>query len=112
MRSEIMQDVVEDVCELSVSYPAGSVRVNGVIDRLVRYADGSRMIIDYKTGKPSKMEMERYEMQLAAYFLWVKRMFGPDPDVCLYFADAGEIRMVEMDEERAKLLIEQKIREN
>ena len=112
MRSEIMQDVVEDVCELSVSYPAGSVRVNGVIDRLVRYADGSRMIIDYKTGKPSKMEMERYEMQLAAYFLWVKRMFGTDPDVCLYFADAGEIRMVEMDEERAKLLIEQKIREN
>lgn len=109
MRSAIMQDAAEDVCELSVSYQIGPVRVNGVIDRLVTYADGSRLIIDYKTGTPSPAELDLYEEQLAAYFLWVKRMFGPDPAVCLYFADRNEIMRFSMDEERAKMLMERKL---
>jgi ATP-dependent helicase/nuclease subunit A len=70
------------------------------------------MIFDYKTGKPSNKEVEKYEMQLAVYFLWAKNMFGTEPGVCLYFADTNEVRMVEMNEERAKGLTEQNIRES
>jgi len=112
LASPVMQNAVQSICEQQAAYSFEGTPLNGVIDRLVLYADGSRLIIDYKTGRPSKKEMERYEMQLAVYFLWAKRLFGKDPGVCLYFADAGEIRMVEMDEERAKGLVEEKIREN
>ena len=58
------------------------------------------------------MEMEIYEMQLAVYFLWAKNMFRTEPEVCLYFADTNEVRMVEMDEERAKQLAERNVRES
>ena len=36
-------------------------------------------------------------------------MFGTDPGVCLYLSDRNEVRVVEMDEERAKGIIKQNI---
>ncbi len=111
LASPVMQNAVQSICEQQAAYSFEGTPLNGVIDRLIQYADGSWLIIDYKTGRPSKKEMERYEMQLAVYFLWAKRLFGTDPGVCLYFADAREIRMVEMDEERAEMLVEKIIRE-
>ncbi len=112
LASPVMQNAAKSICEQEIAYSFEGTPLNGVIDRLVQYEDGSWRIIDYKTGKPSARELERYESQLAVYFLWAKRLFGADPGVCLYFADAGEIRMVEMDEERAKGLVEEKIRES
>ncbi|HKM42046.1 MAG TPA: UvrD-helicase domain-containing protein [Methanocorpusculum sp.] len=106
LAAPVMQNAVQSVCEQQVAFSFEGTPLNGVIDRLVRYADGSRMIIDYKTGTPSKMEMERYEMQLAVYFLWAKHMFGTDPGVCLYLADKNEVVRFIMDEERAKGLVE------
>lgn len=107
-----MQNAVKSICEQEVTYSFEGVPQNGVIDRLVQYADGTWMIIDYKTGKPSKKELERYESQLAVYFLWAKRLFGADPGVCLYLADLNEVVPFTMDEERAKGLVAEKMREN
>ena len=112
LESKIMTDVATDVCEQPISYQVGSVRVNGVIDRLIEYRDGSRMVIDYKTGSPSAAELGLYEEQLAVYFLWVKKQFGTEPGVCLYFPEEGKVMTFTMDEERAKLLIERKIRKS
>ncbi len=111
LESEIMTDVAADVCEQPISYLVGSVRVNGVIDRLIEYQDGSRMVIDYKTGSPSAAELDLYEEQLAVYFLWVIKQFGTEPGVCLYFPEQGKVMPFTMDEERAKLLLKKKIGE-
>ena len=43
------------------------------------------------------------------YFLWARNMFGTDHGVCLYLPDKDEVRVVEMDEERAKGIIKQNI---
>jgi ATP-dependent helicase/nuclease subunit A len=112
LASPVMKDAVQSVCEQQAAFSFEGTPLNGVIDRLVRYADGRWMIFDYKTGKPSNKEMEKYEMQLAVYFLWAKKMFGTEPEVCLYFADTNEVRTVEMDEERAKRLAERNIWES
>jgi ATP-dependent helicase/nuclease subunit A len=112
LASPVMQNAVKSICEQEVTYSFEGVPQNGVIDRLVQYADGTWMIIDYKTGKPSKKELERYESQLAVYFLWAKRLFGADPGVCLYLADLNEVVPFTMDEERAKGLVAEKMREN
>jgi len=106
LASPVMQNAVKSICEQVVAFSFEGTPLNGVIDRLVQYADGSWMIIDYKTGRPAKKELERYEMQLAVYFLWAKRLFGTDPGVCLYFADTNEVVSFTMDEERAKGLVE------
>jgi len=106
LASPVMQNAVKSICEQEVAFSFEGTPLNGVIDRLVQYADGSWMIIDYKTGRPAKKELERYEMQLAVYFLWAKRLFGTDPGVCLYFADTNEVVSFTMDEERAKGLVE------
>ncbi len=111
LASPVMQNAVKSICEQEVAYSFEGAPLNGVIDRLVQYADGSWMIIDYKTGKPSARELERYESQLAVYFLWAKRLFGTDPGVCLYFADQNEVVPFTMDEERAKGLVAEKMGE-
>lgn len=108
LASPVMQNAVKSICEQEVAYSFEGAPLNGVIDRLVQYADGSWMIIDYKTGKPSARELERYESQLAVYFLWAKRLFGTDPGVCLYLSDTDEVVSFTMDEERAKGLVAEK----
>ncbi len=112
LASPVMQNAVKSICEQEIAYSFEGTPLNGVIDRLVQYADGSWMIIDYKTGRPSKKELERYESQLAVYFLWAKHLFGKDPGVCLYLSDREEVVSVEMDEERANGLVKGKIRES
>jgi len=107
-----MQNAAKSICEQEVAYSFEGTPLNGVIDRLVQYEDGSWMIIDYKTDRPSKKELERYEIQLAVYFLWEKRLFGKDPGVCLYFADTNEVVSFTMDEERAKGLVAEKMGES
>ncbi len=112
LASPVMQHAVKSICEQEVAYSFEGTPLNGVIDRLVQYEDGSWMIIDYKTGRPSKKELERYEIQLAVYFLWAKRLFGADPGVCLYLSDTDEVVSFTMDEERAKGLVAEKMGEN
>ena len=104
-----MQNAAKSISEQELAFSFEGRPLNGVIDRLVQYEDGSWMIVDYKSGKPSKKELERYEMQLAVYFLWAKGLFGTDPGVCLYFADTNEVVSFTMDEERAKGLVKEKI---
>ncbi|HJJ30610.1 MAG TPA: UvrD-helicase domain-containing protein, partial [Methanocorpusculum sp.] len=109
LASPIMQNVQKSYSEQQVAFSFEGTPLYGVIDRLVQYADGRWMIIDYKTGSPAKKEMELYEGQLAVYFLWAKNMFGTDPGVCLYLADKNEVRVVEMDEERAKGIVKKRV---
>ncbi|ABN07489.1 UvrD/REP helicase [Methanocorpusculum labreanum Z] len=112
LASPLMQNAAKSICEQEVAFSFEGTPLNGVIDRLVQYEDGSWMIIDYKTGRPSKMELERYESQLAVYFLWAKRLFGKDPEVCLYLSDKNEVVSFTMDEERAMGLVAEKMWEN
>ncbi|HJJ42657.1 MAG TPA: UvrD-helicase domain-containing protein, partial [Methanocorpusculum sp.] len=111
LASPVMQNVQKSYSEQRVAFSFEGTLLYGVIDRLVQYADGRWMIIDYKTGSPAKKEMELYEGQLAVYFLWAKNMFGTEPGVCLYLPDKNEVRMVEMDEERAKGIVKKRVGE-
>lgn len=71
----------------NVAHPASrgpTLRVNGQIDRLVRRADGSILIVDYKSNRrpPATAHgaSEAYLLQLAAYRIAVQQIF-PDATI-------------------------------
>jgi probable DNA repair protein len=57
--------------ELKVSMQFGGLTLRGVVDRVDRVADGRRLVIDYKSGMPRKIDWEPTERmanpQLPAY---------------------------------------------
>ncbi len=61
---------------------AGDYRVQGIIDRISRTADGTTRIIDYKTGNwvPDQKTLDA-DRQLALYQLGLAERFGPDRPV-------------------------------
>jgi len=79
--------------EVPVSYvTSSSVRVNGIIDRLVRYADHI-LIVDYKTDREhSPALQEKYQRQLELYARGVERLW-PDLPVraCLLYTHTNEL---------------------
>ena len=57
--------------------PAGAYALRGIIDRIVRGADGAIEVHDYKTGRyiPSQKELNN-DRQLALYQIGLQRRFG------------------------------------
>lgn len=52
-----------------------SVLINGLIDCIWRYADGSLGIIDYKTGKQLDEYLDFYKLQVSLYALVAEQIF-------------------------------------
>ena len=77
-------------------------RFNGVIDRLVRYADGSMRVIDYKSGEMRSAGQEvlaQYRRQVSLYAAAVERLFLVKPFACVYFSHDGGVWEVAVSEE-------------
>jgi ATP-dependent exoDNAse (exonuclease V) beta subunit len=66
--------------------------VQGLIDCIVEYADGSLGLFDYKTDRLTREELEdislaeaklreKHSLQLSYYAMAVKEMFGKEPRV-------------------------------
>jgi hypothetical protein len=75
--------------DLAVTLPGGrTVRVRGSIDRVDQRADGSLVVIDYKTGSnrdyaklcESNPHLGGTRLQLYLYALAAKAAYGPGPD--------------------------------
>lgn len=62
--------------ERTVGAPYGDLAISGRIDRVDELADGSLVVIDYKTGRAVPTEHDaRSSMQLAVYAVAVERTF-------------------------------------
>lgn len=75
-----------------VQYAGESVLVQGVIDLLIAYPDGTAVIVDYKTGDPKRLANDGYRTQLRLYAAAVERS-APFRVVrtCLYSFVSGEL---------------------
>ena len=83
----LMENVVFERCEMPVV--CGGER--RVIDRFVRYADGTYAVIDYKTGSiasaKSSGRFAEYENQVRTYIELMQEIVGSAVSGWLYFAD-------------------------
>lgn len=83
----LMENVVFERCEMPVV--CGGER--RVIDRFVRYADGTYAVIDYKTGSiasaKSSGRFAEYENQVRTYMELMQEIVGSAVSGWLYFAD-------------------------
>lgn len=101
LASPLMQNVSEEFCELPFSAEICGRQFTGVIDRLVRYADGSWRIIDYKSGSlmtAGPDELKDYRRQVSIYAAAVRRLFLVEASACIYFAQDGRVMEVSSDE--------------
>lgn len=99
--SPLMQNVAEEFCELPFSAEICGRQFTGAIDRLVRYADGTWCVIDYKSGSLQAAgadELEGYRRQVSIYAAAVRRLFSVEASACIYFAQDGGIMEVSPDE--------------
>lgn len=81
--------------DLSPDAAPGAYRMQGIIDRISKTADGTIEIIDYKTGGyvPNQQALDE-DRQLALYQLGLADRFGPDRPVELvwYYLAKGAVR--------------------
>ena len=89
-------------CELALSGRIEGKLINAVIDRTFIDADGTRWIIDYKSGYHEGGDLEsflaeeagRYETQLGLYRKLFEQMGERDIKTALYLPRHGELRIV------------------
>lgn len=94
--------------EASVSFEldGGSVRIRGVIDRLVRAPDGAVEIHDYKTGRrvPRQKALDE-DRQLALYQMGVRKRY-PDAEIRLvwHYLLSDQVRVSRRTPEKLETL--------
>ena len=89
-------------CELALAGRVDGKLINAVIDRTFIDADGTRWIIDYKSGYHEGGDLEgflaeeagRYETQLGLYRKLFDQMGETDIRTALYLPHHGELRIV------------------
>jgi len=100
--SPIMKGALCDRCEVPFRAQIGGVIFRGAIDRLVRTADGTWVLIDYKTGRvrenalPAKIA--EYAMQMVVYRQAAEQILGQPVRAYLYFTALDRFVPVEVDE--------------
>jgi len=87
--------------EIPISYLApSSQRIDGIIDRLVRYADHV-MVVDYKTDREQSQALqEKYRHQLGLYVRGVEKLW-PDLPVraCLLYTHTNQLINIDVNNE-------------
>lgn len=96
--------------ELRLRAEIGGVHVTGIIDRLDLLADGSLMVVDFKTGRAPS---ERYEqgklLGVDTYALLCERVLGTRPSAVRLLYVAEGIAITCRPSERSSRFLEQKI---
>ncbi|MDI6719886.1 MAG: UvrD-helicase domain-containing protein [Methanomicrobiales archaeon] len=105
LASPLMTNAAEDRREVPfVCRFAGAV-FGGKIDRLVRLADGSWALIDYKTGHVEDADIsgqiQKYELQMAVYTAAAEQILRQPVKPYLYFTGLNRFVEIPVDFERA-----------
>ncbi len=105
MSSEMMSDITEDHKELPFLIEINNIQFAGKIDRLIKKADGSWNIIDYKTtevpiGEVEKHCDENYSLQLTVYRNGMEQLLDRKVRSFIYFTSLGKFIEVKGDEDR------------
>ncbi|EJG07258.1 UvrD/REP helicase [Methanofollis liminatans DSM 4140] len=100
--SPIMKGALCDRCEVPFRARVGGVTFKGAIDRLVRTADGTWVLIDYKTGRVRGdavlAKVAEYAMQMVVYRQAAEQILGQPVRAYLYFTALDRFVPVEVDE--------------
>jgi ATP-dependent helicase/nuclease subunit A len=108
LNSPLMQNVADEFCELPFSVEIFGKQFTGTIDRLVRYADGSWCVIDYKFCSMMAVgvnEMKDYRCQLSIYVAVVRQLFSVEASACIYFVQDEGIMEMSLDESKFSILL-------
>jgi ATP-dependent helicase/nuclease subunit A len=100
-------EIFTEVEDQKLAYSGRNLLVQGVIDCIVEYPDGTLGLFDYKTDRLSKEELceenlaekklrDKHSLQLSYYALAVEKMFGKSPSrIGVYSLPLG--RVVDID---------------
>jgi putative RecB family exonuclease len=78
--------------ELRLDVPVGSLRLRGIIDRLDLNTEGELVVVDYKTGKPPRVNNEQSKLGGVNFYAYLcQQFFGRRPaEVRLMYLSTGE----------------------
>lgn len=86
---------------LKLSHGDTSITMNGIIDLVVEFPDGSYWLLDYKYARTK--ESPQYELQMLIYSMVLKKAYGKLPEKCfLAYLKNSENKEVVVDDSRLK----------
>lgn len=92
--------------ELRLEVPVGSLHLRGIIDRLDLTADGQLIVIDYKTGRPPRVNNEQSKLGGVNFYAFLcQQFFGRRPaEVRLMYLSTGETIVARPTEQSVNFL--------
>jgi putative RecB family exonuclease len=92
--------------ELRLEVPVGSLHLRGIIDRLDRTPDGDIIVVDYKTGKPPRVNNEQSKLGGVNFYAFLcQQFFGQRPaEVRLMYVATGETIVARPTEQSVNFL--------
>lgn len=92
--------------ELRLEVPVGSLNLRGIIDRLDLNDDGELIVVDYKTGKPPRVNNEQSKLGGVNFYAFLcQQFFGRRPaEVRLMYLSTGETIVARPTEQTVNFL--------
>jgi putative RecB family exonuclease len=92
--------------ELRLEVPVGSLHLRGIIDRLDRNANGELIVVDYKTGRPPRVNNEQSKLGGVNFYAYLcQQFFGQRPaEVRLMYLSTGETIVARPTEQSVSFL--------
>jgi putative RecB family exonuclease len=92
--------------ELRLEVPVGSLHLRGIIDRLDRTPEGDIIVVDYKTGKPPRVNNEQSKLGGVNFYAFLcQQFFGQRPaEVRLMYLSTGETIIARPTEQSVNFL--------
>ena len=92
--------------ELRLEVPVGGLHLRGIIDRLDRTPDGEIIVVDYKTGKPPRVNNEQSKLGGVNFYAFLcQQFFGQRPaEVRLMYLSTGETIIARPTEQSVNFL--------
>jgi putative RecB family exonuclease len=92
--------------ELRLEVPVGSLHLRGIIDRLDRTPEGEIIVVDYKTGKPPRVNNEQSKLGGVNFYAFLcQQFFGQRPaEVRLMYLSTGETIIARPTEQSVNFL--------
>lgn len=92
--------------ELRLEVPVGSLHLRGIIDRLDLNAQGELIVVDYKTGRPPRVNNEQSKLGGVNFYAFLcQQFFGRRPaEVRLMYLSTGETIVARPTEQSVNFL--------
>ena len=92
--------------ELRLEVPGGSLHLRGIIDRLDLNEQGELIVVDYKTGKPPRVNNEQSKLGGVNFYAFLcQQFFGRRPaEVRLMYVATGETIVARPTEQTVNFL--------